>query len=124
MNTATVVGRSVALGKVVGLNLLGLATEPLPVDLVEAVGLEDNAGNDTSTRGSNQLNLELSEEDVAETADGRGLLLIGDAEDSALGLVVGKSCTGSKAKERVLALGEVDGVVPTDGKISRTGYTS
>lgn len=90
-----------------------------PVDLIKGVGLEDNAGDDTGTRSGNQIDLELAEEDVAGAADGRGLLLVGDAEDGTLLLVVGERGALGEVEEAALALGEINGEVSTDGRVGR-----
>jgi hypothetical protein len=144
----TIIGGSITLGEVVGLDLVGGATEPFlqqnfllesypnhraqgrglldeqpsstyPVDLIKGVGLEDNAGDDTGTRSGNQIDLELAEEDVAGAADGRGLLLVGDAEDGTLLLVVGERGALGEVEEAALALGEINGEVSTDGRVGR-----
>jgi len=90
-----------------------------PVDLIKGVGLKDNAGDNTGTRGGNQIDLELAEEDVAGAADGGGLLLVGDAEDGTLLLVVGEGGTVGEVEEAALALGEINGEVSTDGRVGR-----
>jgi hypothetical protein len=88
VEAAAVVGGGVTLAEVVGLDLVVLATEPLPVDLVEVSGLEDDAGDDADTGGGLQLDVETAEEDALVAGDGGGVGLGLDAEDGALVVVV------------------------------------
>lgn len=89
VETAAVVGAVVTLAEVVGLDLGVVAANPLPVDLVEVVGLEDDGGDDTLAGGGLDLAVKLTEEDVVVGGLGGGLLLVGDGEDGTLGAVVG-----------------------------------
>lgn len=61
---ATVVCGGVALAEVVSLDLGDVAAEPLPIDLVEIVGLEDEGGDDALAVRGLQDNLDTTEEDV------------------------------------------------------------
>jgi hypothetical protein len=61
---AAIVCGGVALAEVVGLDLGGVAAEPLPIDLVEIVGLEDEGGDDALAVRGLQDNLDTTEEDV------------------------------------------------------------
>lgn len=117
----TVVGRGVTLGEVVGLDLLGITTNPLPVDLVEIVGLEDQAGHDTLTGGCLDLDIEAAEEDVLSGGDGRGVALLSDLEVSTLSVV--RELSSRELREsRARALGEiaVDQVL-SEGRVSGAG---
>ncbi len=107
---ATVVDISATFAKVVGLDLLRITTEPLPVDLVEIVGLQDKAGDDTSSEGSPHSDVDLAEEDVLVGGDGGGIILARDAEDGTEGGIVGKLGSISNLEEVARALGEVDGL--------------
>lgn len=61
---ATVICRGVAAGKVVGLDqvLLSIGANPLPVNLVEVIGLEDQASDDSSTLSSSHCHINLAKE--------------------------------------------------------------
>jgi hypothetical protein len=104
-----VVGGGITLSEVVGLDLGGVATEPLPVDLVEVIGLQNEAGDNTGTGRGSDGDVNLAEEDVLGARDGRGVALVLDGEDGTELVVVGQGSTIGKGEEVVLALGEVDG---------------
>lgn len=61
---AAVVGCGLALAEVVGLDLVGIRAQPLPVNLVERVGLQDKAAHDAGARRGLHGDLDLAEHDV------------------------------------------------------------
>lgn len=102
----TVVGGGVALAEVVGLDLLVVTTNPLQINLVEIVRLEDSAGNNTSTLGSLNGNINTAEHDVLVGLDGGGVGGLLDREDGTLS--VGLDVGTLKSLELLAeALGEV-----------------
>ena len=106
--TATIVGVGATLAKEVGLDLGGVAAESLPVDLIEVVRLEHEAGHDTDATSSAHGHIDLAEEDVLLGADGGRLLLVGDGENGAEVLVILQGGAIGRLEEAVGALAEVD----------------
>lgn len=104
----TVVGGGVSLAEVVGLDLGGVTTKPLPVNLVEVVGLQDEAGDNTLTSAGLQGNIDLAKEDPLVGLNRGGLGLLVDGEDGTLSVVVGEGGTVELLEEIVGALGEVN----------------
>ena len=68
VNRTTIVRVGVSFPEVVGLSFTGLRTDPLPVDLVEVVGLENDRGNDSTAGGRLHGDIQMSPHDV-EIAD-------------------------------------------------------
>lgn len=89
---AAVVCGGVALAKVVGLDLGEVATEPLPINLVEIVGLEDEGGDDALASRGLQDNLDAPEEEVPWRLD-RGCIRLG--VDNELGAICTKLQAGA-----------------------------
>ena len=85
---AAVVRSVAALAKVVGLDLGVVAANPLPVDLVEIVRLEHDAGHDTGTGGRLHRDIDLAEEDVLIALGGRRVGGRLDAVDGAVAVVL------------------------------------
>lgn len=104
----TVVSLGAALAEVVGLNLLVVAADPLPIDLVKVIGLKDEAGDDTLAEGGPHGNVDLAEEDEAGAANGGSVGLLLDAVNGAELVVVVDGGADHVLEEGVLALGEVD----------------
>jgi hypothetical protein len=104
----TVVHLSAALAEVVGLDLGGITAEPLPVDLVEVVGLESHRGDDTDTSRGLENDIDLAEEDVLAGGDGGGLAFGGDGEESTVVGVVGELGAVGDVEEVGRTLAEVD----------------
>jgi hypothetical protein len=123
VEATAVVGGGVTLAEVVGLDLVVLATEPLPVNLVEVSRLEDDAGDDADTGGGLQLDVETAEEDALVAGDGRGVGLGLDAEDGALVVVVeagaGQLLDGVAGTGGEVALG----ALAAEGILSRAGWS-
>lgn len=80
-----------------------------PVDLVEVVRLQNEAGHDTRARSNLHLNLDRAEEEVPIRGDGRSIASLGDREHSTLRFIVIQR--GGVGNLEVIAgtLGEVDG---------------
>lgn len=118
---STVVGGGVALAVVVGLDGSVVAADPLPVDLVEGRGLEDEGGDDAAAVGGLHDHLNLAVEDVPFRLDSWGVGLLLDHELGALrGVLEGGTWEG----EEVLggSLGEVDVDAGTEGNLSWAGW--
>lgn len=124
----TVVAGNAALAEVVGLHLGVVAADPLPVNLVEVVRLEHDAGHDAGTGGDTDLDVELAEEDVGTALSRGGVTLLLDRVERALVLVVGRVRSGEIVDEVALARAEVmvdtlgterGGVGAVWGKVSR-----
>ena len=77
-----IVDGGVALAEEVGLDLSGVATEELPIDLVEIVRLQDDGANDTLAGGGHHGHVDAAEKDVEIGLDGRGLAVLVDGEFS------------------------------------------
>lgn len=122
VGATTVVGGGVALGEVVGLDVAIVTTNPLPVDLIEVIRLEDSRGNNTVTLGSLDLNVDAAEEDVVLGSGGGSVADLLDGEDGALVVVLGGGAV-EVVEGRALALGEVavDRVL-AKGRVGRAGY--
>jgi hypothetical protein len=117
----TVIGGGISLAEVVGLDLGGITTEPLPVNLVKIVGLEDEAGNNTLTSAGLQGDVNLAEEDPLVGLDGGSLGLLADAEDSTLSVIVGDGGTLELLEKVVGALGEVNRNGSTQSRVIGAG---
>ena len=116
--STTVVSLSLTLGVVVGLNLSVVATNPLPIDLIEIIGLKHSGGNDTLSSSSLDLDVDTAEEDVLAGVDGRRVLVALDGEDSTV-TVVGQGSTISNAEVIAGALGEVTvDLAVAEGRVS------
>lgn len=83
----TVVGAGVTLAEVVGLDLGVVTTDPLPINLVEIIGLKDGAGHDTLALGGLDDDIDTTEEEVVVGADGGGVALLLNNEVGTLGVV-------------------------------------
>lgn len=105
---AAVVRGGVALAKVVGLHLVDVAAQPLPVDLVEVVGLEDHAADDAGSGRGLDDGRDGAEEHVELGLHGRGVARLGDGEGETI-VVVGGVAIGHDPV-RALTVGEVDRV--------------
>lgn len=111
----------VALAEVVGLDLLGVAADPLPVDLVEIVGLEHERGHDALSVGRLHHDLDAAEEEVPVRLHGGGHLLGGDVElDTLAGVLQGRA--GELEEVARLARGEVDGLGGAESEVIGAGW--
>lgn len=88
VESTAVEGGVVALGEVVGLSLRVVGANPLPVNLVEIVRLENSRGDNTGALGSLDLDIDATEEDVLAGHDGGSLGLLSNGEDGTLALVL------------------------------------
>lgn len=121
--TTAVVGLGATLAEVVGLNLGVVAADPLPIDLVEVIGLKDEAGDNTLAEGGPHGNVDLAEEDVAGASNGRSIGLLLDGVDGAKLVVILDGGADHVLEEVVLALGEVDvDDLLTDGLVIGAGW--
>lgn len=75
-----VVRRRVAFAKVIRLHRFGRTTKPLPINLVEVVGLENDAADDTSSRGGLHTDGHFPEEQVPGRLHGRSVSGLRDGE--------------------------------------------
>ena len=118
----TVVDVGAALAEVVGLHVGGITTEPLPVDLVEVVGLEGDAGHDTDAEGGLDHDIDLAEEDVVVGGDGRRIGDGVDGEDGTEVLVIVQGGSVSDGEEVAGTLTEVNGLdAGTDSRVRGAG---
>lgn len=88
MVDSAVVGGGVTLAEIVGLDLGIVTTNPLPIDLVEVVGLKDGAGDNSLTLGGLDNDIHSTEEDVVVCPDGGSIALLVDNERSTLAVVL------------------------------------
>lgn len=87
--------------------------------LVKIVGLENGRGDDTGTGGGLDNDIDAAEEDVLASADGRGLELGADGEDSTVAVVL-EGGAGKALEVAASALGEVTvAVVLSEGRVVR-----
>jgi hypothetical protein len=122
VESTTVEDGVVALVEVVGLDLGVITANPLEVDLVKVVRLEDQAGDDTATGGSLELDIDTAEEDVLVGGDGRGVGGLLDAEDGATLIVLE---LGAVQLEEGVArsLGQVAAdLLVTEGRVGGAGF--
>lgn len=124
VEAATVVGGGITLAEVVGLNLGVITTEPLPINLIQISGLEDDRGDNTDTRGGLELDVETAEEDALVGSNGGGVGLLGDTEDGTV-VAVGEGGSGERVDGGALARGEVAvSTVLSEGRLSRASYST
>ena len=103
----SVVGSCVALAEVVGLNLRSITTQPLPVNLVQIVRLEDEARDNTLAERGLDGHIDLAEEDVLVGTNRGSITFLVDGENSTLVGVIDLSAI-KLVEVLVLALGEVN----------------
>ena len=73
MVDGSVVGGGVALSEEVGLDGCISSSQPLPINLVEIIGFEDEGADDTDTGRGLHDHVDLSEHDVLGAADSRSV---------------------------------------------------
>lgn len=105
---AVVRGR-VSLSEVVRFHLGCGASKPLPVDLIEIVGLENGRGHNSSSRRGLHHNRDDTEKDIEVGLDRRGITRLGNGVDGAVGVIVGQAAVGD-IPVVARSLGEVDAV--------------
>lgn len=118
--STTVVGRSIALAEVVGLNLSIVATNPFPIDLIEIIGLEDGAGDDALAGGGHADDVDSAEEDVLAGTNGRSVALLQDLEVSTLVIILDCGTVG-RLESITGTLSEVAGNGTAESRVSRAG---
>jgi hypothetical protein len=95
VSPAEVVLGEVALGEDVGLDLIGLRTDKLPINLITVQRHQNNGANNTGAGSGLRLNLNTTEEDILVREDRGPLLRFVKGEESSLtGKVVDVSATG------------------------------
>ena len=100
MKGTTIVAAGVAFAEVICLHLSIVAAQPFPINLVQVVGLQDSAADNTrSRRGFNRV-LDSTEHDVPARLDQGPITLFGDCEGSSIGAIVGDSPGGSELDRR------------------------
>lgn len=80
VSSSTVVGGSVALSEEVGLNVCGISTDPLEINFIQILGLENETADNTGPWGSLHSDGDLSEEDVLVDSNGWCISLLADGE--------------------------------------------
>lgn len=117
----TIVGSRIALAEVVGLHLGRVATNPLPINLVQIVGLQYETRDYSSTGCGLNLHVNLAEEDVLGAGDSRSIGLLVDCEHGAGAIVLNRGAIGG-LEEVVLPLGEVNGNGASQSRVSRASW--
>lgn len=82
-----------------------------PVNLIQVARLQNVRADNTGAVGGSQLDIDMTEEDVPFTGDGRGLALLSDLElgtERSLSNGLGSNVPGIEGA----GLSEVDGVFP------------
>ena len=116
---STVVGRSVALSKVVGFSVGIVDAHEFPIDFVQIVGFEDDAADDSLARGGFQPDLDDAEEKVELGLDRGGFASHGDGHSGAIGPVLDCASGGVPDSGVSGRFGEVKGVVHAQCRICR-----
>lgn len=122
MVNSTIIGGRVSLSEEVALNRGVGGSEPLPINLVEIIGLENERADGTGSRAGLHSDGDLSEEDVFSTLDGRR---VGLRRDGKLSTVCSRVChTGAILKYPIIALslGEVGGNCLSQSIVARAGF--
>lgn len=78
-----------------------------PVDLIQVIGLQNNAADDTGSRGNLHRDIDLAEEDVEIGLNGRGITLLVDGELGAIGASLHMAGGGLPSIESRITFGEV-----------------
>lgn len=104
-----VVRGCVSLSEVVCLHLGCGASKPLPVDLIEIIGLENGRGHDSGSRRGLHHNGDDTEKDIEVGLDRRGITRLGNGVDGTVGVIVGQTAVGD-IPVVARSLGEVDAV--------------
>ena len=73
------------------------AAEPLPVDLIERLGLQHDRGDDAGSGAGDELHLDAAKEDELAGGNGGGYILGVDGEERSL-VVVGDAGAGQVGK--------------------------
>lgn len=105
VESTAVVGGRLPLAEIVGLDLSGVGAEPLPIDLVKAIGLQEEAADHAHAGGRFQFHVDLAKHDVPSRSDIGVVARFGDGEGGAVGAVRGVSGGGEAVRGR----GEIDG---------------
>lgn len=109
----------IALAKVVGLHLRVVTAQPLPVDLVQIVGLEDGAADDALAGSRLDLEVDAPKHYVPVGLEQGRVALLGHGEGSAIA-AVRRVPDGFEVSRR--ALGEVKGARPAERWVRGTGW--
>lgn len=114
-----VLGHTLAI--VVGLHTAGVVAHPFPVDLVQVVGLQDHAADNTLAWSHLDMGLDNAKEDVEIGLQGRRVEFLGDAK---FGAMIGEVdvSVGNVPDLVVEGLVEDPGVVGSQGRVGRTGF--
>lgn len=121
MVDGTVVGGGVTLSVEVALDGGVVMAQPLPINLIKIIRLEDEGADDASAWGGLGDDSDLSEEDVLGGAHGGGVGGLVDDEVGSVG-VVGHGGAISKLPEVAGALGEVGDESCAEGRVGRAGW--
>lgn len=120
MPNRTIIARRVPLAEIIGLNVRGVASDEFPVHLIQIVGLEDDAADDSPACGGSHPYFDFAEEEVEFGLDGGGFALGVDREFGARGAVFDDARGGVPG-----AAGgggdEVVGVVCAEGGVGGAG---
>lgn len=80
VGSTTIVSGGVSLSEEVALDVTGISTNPLEINLIQILRLEDETADDTGTWGGLHGDGDLSEEDVLVDSDGWGIGLLADGK--------------------------------------------
>lgn len=109
MIDGTVIGCGVSLAEVVRLNLGGVTSKPLPVNLIKVIRLHDETADNASAVCCLHDNSDLSEENVEVTGDSWGLSLRFHREESSIRAIISKSGASGFGEVVTCTLGEING---------------
>lgn len=115
VESATVVGSRLPFAKEVGLHLSIVGAEPLPVDLVEGIRLQDETAHNSRTRRGLDFHIRLTEHNVPFRSKLRSIAGFGNGKGTAV-FAIGRIALG---RETVRSRGEVDIDRLAQGRIGR-----
>lgn len=118
MESSSAVSLGVALAKIIGLDLVVVGTQPLPVNLVEIIGLQDGTADDAGAGSCLDFHIHSSEHDVPVGLQERAIALLGHGEDGTI-VPIGDLANGFEVIRG--ALGEIKACRLSQSGIGRTG---
>ena len=111
----------IPLAIIIILHMRSVATNDLPIDLIQVVGLQHDGRDDPLAGGSLHPHLHDPEEQIEFRLDGGGVALLVDGESGAGGGGVVDCACGEVPRVTGLGGGEVEGMVGGEGGVGGAG---